>query len=159
MPRAPKAKPQDNIENALPEKLDSSLNNLVGYVMRRVQMKITQHLNMRLEEHDIRPAQFTALSVIEKTPGLMQTDLARALGIEPPQAVLMINKLEERGLATRVRSLPDKRAYGLFLSKAGEQLLTRLRDVVIQSDIEATATLSSVEREQMLLLLNKLYQD
>jgi len=159
MPRSPKVTPFDPIDVAATGKLDSSLNNLVGYVMRRVQMKITQHLNGQLEGHGIRPAQFTALSVIEQSPGLMQTDLAKALAIEPPQAVLMVNKLEERGLAMRVRSLPDKRAYGLFLSKAGEQMLKQLTAIVIQSDIDATATLSSEERDQLLVLLNKLYHD
>ena len=155
MPRQPKATPpQDQ-----PEKLDSALNNLVGYVMRRVQMQLTQHLSSRLEEHDIRPAQFTALSIIEQSPGLMQADLAKALAIEPPQAVLMVNKLESRGLAMRIRSNPDKRSYGLFLSKAGEQLLKQLKDLAVQSDRDSTAALSDAEREQLLALLNKLYRD
>ncbi|MBK5516254.1 MarR family winged helix-turn-helix transcriptional regulator [Pseudomonas sp. TH10] len=144
-------------EPALPEKLDSSLNNLVGYMMRRVQMKITQDLSNSLEEHDIRPVQFTALTIIDQSPGLMQADLAKALAIEPPQAVLMVNKLEARSLAMRVRSNPDKRSYGLFLSKAGEQLLKKLREVAMQSDINATAALTSDEREVLLTLLNKLY--
>lgn len=144
---------------ALPERLDSSLNNLVGYVMRRVQMKITQDLTNRLEEHDIRPAQFTALTIIEQSPGLMQADLAKTLAIEPPQAVLMVNKLEARGLAMRIRSNPDKRSYGLFLSKTGEQLLKHLRDVAMQSDMNSTSVLTSDEREQLLTLLNKLYSD
>lgn len=145
-------------ESETPAALDGSLHNLVGYVMRRAQMKLTQHLSSRLEEHDIRPAQFTALSIIEQSPGLMQSELARALAIEPPQAVLMVNKLEERGLAMRIRSNPDKRSYGLFLSKAGEVLLKRLKAVVQQSDLESTSALSSAEREQLLALLGKLYR-
>jgi len=155
MPR--KAKTQ--AAPADPTMLDAALDNLVGYVMRRVQLKIFQHLTTRLEEHAIRPAQFTALSIIEQSPGLMQADLAKALAIEPPQAVLMVNKLEERGLAMRVRSNPDKRSYGLFLSKAGEQLLKTLKDVVVQSDQDATAALSAEEREQLLGLLNRLYRE
>ncbi len=155
MPR--KAKTQ--AAPADPTTLDAALDNLVGYVMRRVQLKISQHLTARLEEHAIRPAQFTALSIIEQSPGLMQADLAKALAIEPPQAVLMVNKLEERGLAMRVRSNPDKRSYGLFLSKAGEQLLKTLKDVVVQSDLDATAALSAQEREQLLGLLNRLYRE
>lgn len=154
MPRQPKTTPPP----ALEEPLDTALNSLVGYVMRRAQMKITQHLTGRLEQHDIRPAQFTALSIIEQSPGLMQADLAKALAIEPPQAVLMINKLESRGLAMRIRSNPDKRSYGLFLSKAGEQLLKQLKEIAAQSDVDSTAALSAVEREQLLALLHKLYR-
>ncbi|MDP3847998.1 MAG: MarR family transcriptional regulator [Pseudomonas sp.] len=145
-------------ESEVASVLDSSLHNLVGYVLRRAQMKLFQHLATRLEAHDIRPAHFTALTIIEQSPGLMQAELARALAIEPPQAVLMINKLEERGLAMRVRSNPDKRSYGLFLSKAGEVLLKQLKDVVQQSDLESTSALSAAEREQLLLLLGKLYR-
>jgi DNA-binding MarR family transcriptional regulator len=51
---------------------------------------------------DLRPAQFSALAIIEQNPGLMQADLARALAIEPPQVVLL-NKLESRALAVRMR--------------------------------------------------------
>ncbi|MGY4532360.1 DNA-binding MarR family transcriptional regulator [Pseudomonas sp. TE3786] len=155
MPRKPKAQ----VPAAEPALLDSALENLVGYVMRRVQLKISQHLSARLESHGIRPAQFTALTIIEQAPGLMQADLAKALAIEPPQAVLMVNKLEERGLAMRVRSNPDKRSYGLFLSKAGEQLLKTLKDVVVQSDLDATAALDADERQQLLSLLNRLYRE
>ncbi|MEO4045924.1 MarR family transcriptional regulator [Pseudomonas sp. CAU 1711] len=154
MPRKPKDSPAPLAQ----EPLDSALDNLVGYVMRRAQMKLMQHLTTRLEAHDIRPAQFTALSIIEQSPGLMQADLAKALAIEPPQAVLMINKLESRGLAMRVRSNPDKRSYGLFLSKAGEQLLKQLKEVAAQSDLDSTAALSDAEREQLLGLLHKLYR-
>ncbi|MGY2399991.1 MarR family winged helix-turn-helix transcriptional regulator [Pseudomonas sp. SDO5271_S396] len=140
------------------ESLDGALNNLVGYVMRRAQMKITQNLSSQLEEYDIRPAQFTALNIIEQSPGLMQADLAKALAVEPPQAVLMINKLESRGLAMRIRSNSDKRSYGLFLSKTGEHLLRQLKEVALQSDLESTAVLSTEEREQLLTLLHKLYR-
>ncbi|MBC9251694.1 MarR family transcriptional regulator [Pseudomonas alcaligenes] len=154
MPRKPKPLPAPPAT----EPLDSALNNLVGYVMRRVQMTLTQHLSQRLEEHDIRPAQFTALSIIEQSPGLMQADLAKALAIEPPQAVLMINKLESRGLAMRIRSNPDKRSYGLFLSKSGEQLLRQLKEIAAQSDLDSTAALAPEEREQLLALLHKLYR-
>lgn len=146
-------------ESEVASVLDSSLHNLVGYVLRRAQMKLFQHLAARLEAHDIRPAQFTALTIIEQSPGLMQAELARALAIEPPQAVLMVNKLEERGLAMRIRSNPDKRSYGLFLSKAGEVLLKQLKAVVQQSDLESTSALSSAEREQLLALLGKLYRE
>jgi DNA-binding MarR family transcriptional regulator len=145
-------------ESEVASVLDSSLHNLVGYMLRRAQMKLSQHLNTRLEAHDLRPAHFTALTIIEQSPGLMQAELARALAIEPPQAVLMVNKLEERGLAMRVRSNPDKRSYGLFLSKAGEALLKQLKAVVQQSDRESTASLTDAEREQLLQLLAKLYQ-
>jgi DNA-binding MarR family transcriptional regulator len=141
-----------------PGALDGALDQHVGYLLRRVQLHVFQQLANQLEAFDLRPAQFTALTIIEQNPGLMQADLSRALAIEPPQAVLMVNKLEQLGLAVRVRCHPDKRSYGLFLSKAGEIQLKQLKAIAMASDQAATAALSSQEREQLLYLLDKLYR-
>lgn len=134
---------------------DKWLNSLVGYALRRAQLKVFQHLVTCLAEHDLRPAQFTAMVIIESEPGLMQADLARQLAIEPPQLVALLNKLETRGLARRVRGTQDKRAYGLFLTDAGLALLQQLKAIAVASDDAATAALDDGERAQLLKLLRK----
>lgn len=139
--------------------LDAALDDLIGYALRRAQLKLFQNLIARLALHDLRPAQFSALAIIDQNPGLMQADLARALAIEPPQVVPLLNKLEERALAVRVRCKPDKRSYGIFLSKTGETLLKEVKQIAAQSDLDATAALDDAEREQLLRLLRKIYQD
>ncbi|MDR3562901.1 MAG: MarR family transcriptional regulator [Negativicutes bacterium] len=136
---------------------DIVLDDLIGYALRRAQIQVFQHLVEQLNEFDLRPAQFSALAIIDQNPGPTQTELARILAIEPPQVLPIVNKLEERGLALRVRCKPDKRSYGLFLSKAGEALLKRLKQVAAQSDIDASANLNAEEREQLLRLLQKVY--
>jgi len=142
-----------------PDTLETGvLDDLIGYALRRAQIQVFQHLVEKLNAYDLRPAQFSALAIIARNPGPTQAELAKALAIEPPQVVPMVNKLEERGLALRVRCKPDKRSYGLFLSKAGEALLKELQDVAASSDQEATANLSTEERGQLLVLLRKVYQ-
>ncbi|AAO56438.1 MarR family transcriptional regulator [Pseudomonas syringae pv. tomato] len=137
---------------------DSALDDLIGYAMRRAQLKLFQNLIGRLSAHDLRPAQFSALAIIEQTPGLMQADLAKALAIEPPQVVPLLNKLEERALAVRVRCKPDKRSYGIFLSKTGETLLRELKQIAVDSDLDSTSALDNQERNDLLRLLKKVYQ-
>jgi DNA-binding MarR family transcriptional regulator len=139
--------------------LDGALDELIGYALRRAQLKLFQNLISQLSTHDLRPAQFSALAIIEQNPGLMQADLAKALAIEPPQVVPLLNKLEERALAVRVRCKPDKRSYGIFLSKSGETLLKELKQIATQSDLDATSALDSEERETLLRLLKKVYQE
>ncbi|RMP29895.1 Transcriptional regulator, MarR family [Pseudomonas amygdali pv. sesami] len=143
-------------EAALPT--DSALDDLIGYAMRRAQLKLFQNLIGRLSAHDLRPAQFSALAIIEQNPGLMQADLAKALAIEPPQVVPLLNKLEERALAVRVRCKPDKRSYGIFLSKSGETLLRELKQIAADSDLDSTSALDNQERQDLLRLLKKVYQ-
>jgi len=149
MDTSPTAEPR---ADALP---DNWLDTLVGYALRRAQLQVFQHLVGKLAEHDLRPAQFTAMVIIEREPGLMQADLARQLAIEPPQLVPLLNKLESRGLAQRVRGVQDKRAYGVFLTKAGTALLGQLKAIAVASDEEATSALDEDERAQLLHLLHK----
>lgn len=153
----PPERPAASGDNPAP--LDAALDDLIGYAMRRAQLKLFQNLIGRLSAHDLRPAQFSALAIINQNPGLMQTDLARALAIEPPQVVPLLNKLESRALAVRVRCKPDKRSYGIFLSKAGEALLKELTQIAAESDKDATAALDNQERDELLRLLKKIYRD
>lgn len=151
-PRATEAEPP-----AAPA-VDSPLDDYLGYALRRAQLATFQRLVDDLAAFDIRPAQFSALAIIDSNPGLMQADLARALSIEPPQLVPLLNRLESRGLAVRVRCKPDKRSYGLFLSKAGESLLKELKEVARDSDRQVTAALSDEQCAQLLSLLQKIYR-
>ena len=145
--------------DALGAEADSTgLDNLIGYALRRAQIKVFQHFVEQLAEYDLRPAQFSALAIIAQNPGPTQTELAKALAIEPPQVVQMVNKLEKAGLALRIRSKADKRSYGLYLSKAGEKLLARLQEVAASSDEASTASLDNVERAELLRLLQKVYR-
>jgi len=52
------------------------LGDSVGYLMRRAQVAIFQRFFELFAEFDIRPAQYSILTVIERNPGLSQTRLA-----------------------------------------------------------------------------------
>lgn len=135
------------------------LDKLIGYALRRAQMQVFQGVVDAFAPYDLRPAQFTALAIMEQQPGIMQTELARALAIEPPQAVLLLNKLEQRGLALRIRSQTDRRSYGIYLSKQGEILLQKLKEVAHQNDLQSTTALTDAERDLLLQLLKKICRE
>ncbi|NVK41113.1 MAG: MarR family transcriptional regulator [Oceanospirillaceae bacterium] len=138
---------------------DSILDDLVGYALKRAHVHLNKSLASKLAEYDLRPSQFTAMLIIDENPGLMQADIGVQLLIEPPQVVTLVNRLEKLGLAMRVRCKPDKRSYGIFLSKQGEQTLRQLRLEVRALDAAGTARLSESERTELLRLLKKVYRD
>ncbi|WP_020681590.1 MarR family winged helix-turn-helix transcriptional regulator [Marinobacterium rhizophilum] len=137
---------------------DSLLDNLIGYALKRAHVHLNKNLVSKLGEYELRPSQFAAMVIIKQNPGLMQAELGAQLSIEPPQVVTLINKLENLGLAMRVRCKPDKRSYGVFLSKAGERLLEQLKVAAKAIDIGGTVNLSENERAELLRLLRKIYQ-
>ncbi|SFI18060.1 MarR family winged helix-turn-helix transcriptional regulator [Modicisalibacter xianhensis] len=158
--------PSDNdtsIRQASLEEVDTGpvdgliLEERLGYALRRAQLKVFKHFDDAMREHDIRPAQFSSLVVIEGYPGVTQSSLAQTLAIDPPRVVNLVNSLEERGLAMRVRCKRDRRSHGIFLTKQGEALVDKLKELSRQSDLAATQALSEIERRQLLMLLRKIY--
>ena len=56
---------------------------------------------------DIKPAQYSILTIIERNPGLKQAQVCDALGIKRTNFVAMIDELERRGLVRRAESPGD----------------------------------------------------
>src|SRR5277367_5335571 len=72
---------------------------LVGYTLRRAQLAVFQDFVETMAALDVRPAQFSVLLLIERNPGVNQTQISEALGIKTANLAVMLNTLEARGFA------------------------------------------------------------
>ena len=102
------------------------LEQRIGYALRRAQVAVFHDFFDAFSKHDLRPAQYSVLTIIEHNPGLPQGRVAEALGIQKTNFVAMIGALEARGLVRREPSKQDRRAHGLFLTREGEKLMVKL---------------------------------
>ena len=102
-----------------------ALAQMTGYALRRAQIAVFEDFNHTLAETGLRPAQFSVLLMLHQTPGLTQSAVAAALGIQRANFVTLINDLERAGLAERAASLTDKRSHALHLTPKGQATLTR----------------------------------
>lgn len=100
-----------------------NLSNHIGYLLRRAQVAVFQDFVRTLGKLDIRPSQFGILSVIEANPGLKQSQVSSALGMQRTNFVIVFDELERRGLAERVSIASDRRSYALHLTDAGRTLM------------------------------------
>src|SRR6476469_9309142 len=87
------------------------LNQRIGYALRRAQLAVFNDFFDAFSEMDIKPAQYSALTIIENNPGLPQGRVAEALGIQKTNFVVMIAGFERRGLVMREPSKQDRRIY------------------------------------------------
>ncbi|CAA7626760.1 MarR family transcriptional regulator [Candidatus Terasakiella magnetica] len=135
------------------------LDDIVGYRLRRAQVVVYQDYLRTVGSQDIRPSQFAALTIIASNPGLSQTALATTMGIDRSGAVILIDALEDKGLAMRVPSPVDRRTHAIMLTAQGQATLVRLKELVTEHDRRVTAMLSEDERVQLNTLLLRLYQE
>ncbi len=130
------------------------LPGLSGFVLRLAQLSVFGDFITACGRFDIRPAQYSVLTVIENNPGINQTELSSALAIKRANLVGLINDLERRGLAQRRRAARDLRAFGMFLTDRGAALMPEVHAVVRAHDRRVTRRLGRGGREQLLALLN-----
>src|SRR3954465_10860649 len=87
------------------------LSELLGYVLKRAQLRVFEDFLRCVAPLQLTPAQFSVLLLLDKNPGRNQTEIANTLGILRPNFVAMLDALESRDLCVRMRSTNDRRSH------------------------------------------------
>lgn len=140
------------------EKIDTSyLETLLGYNARRAALVIIELFLKRMAVYDLRPVDFSVLSLITHNPGISSRQLCSALNILPPNLVGMINTLEKRELILRKPHPSDGRVVGLHLSDVGSKLMKNAEQTAKELEDDASSKLTATERKTLMRLLQKIY--
>lgn len=132
------------------------LTDLLGYSLRRAQIRIYQDFLDVMDPWSITPPRFSAMTLVRHNASLKLTELARAMGIARSGAVEVVNSLEKLGYVRRCDSPTDRRAFALALTAQGEEVLDRVTALIREHDARVSARLSAEERVQLRELLDKL---
>lgn len=131
------------------------LGSLVGYHLRRAQARVFDDFMRTMAGDGITPAQIGVLAIIDANPGLNQSALARALGIERSTMVGVIDTLEGRLLLRREEAV-DKRSHALRLSQEGETLLRAVEPKIRSHERRLLRNLDAQETRTLVSLLKRL---
>jgi len=129
------------------------LPGLLGYRLRLAQQAVFRDFAASVPE--LSPGRVGILLLIDANPGVNQSRLAQAVGLDRSTLVGVLDALEERGLIERRRGA-DRRTNGLWLTQAGRVLVARLKRRIEQHESRVAARLTAAERTQLLTLLEKL---
>lgn len=104
------------------------------YLIKQVELAVRSHLDEAVAGHGITSLQYTALTVLERHPGMTSSELARNSFVRPQTMAQMVTYLVERGLVRREPDARSRRQLLVFLAAEGQALLDELREPV--RDIE-----------------------
>jgi DNA-binding MarR family transcriptional regulator len=140
------------------ETIDTSyLESLAGYNARRATLILVEAFLREMAVFDLRPTEFSVLSLIAHNPGITSRQLCNALNIQPPNLVGMVNAMEKRELVMRQPHPRDGRALGLHLTPAGKKMMRNAEQTAARAEQTASAHLSAAERTTLMHLLKKIY--
>ena len=105
------------------------------YLLKQVELAVRQALDEVVATADLTTLQYTALTVLERHPGITSAELARNSFVRAQTMAEMVTYLLNRELVTREQDRNNRRQYLLSLSGKGQQVLDDLHDAV--ADIES----------------------
>lgn len=156
LPRARDREPGDEaVENAALQL--GELAELLGYSLKRAQLKVFEDFLRCVEPLQLTPAQFSVLLLLDRNPGRNQTEIANTLGILRPNFVSMLDALESRDLCARMRSTNDRRSHILVLTDKGRAVLARAKKLVASKhEARLNELLGPENRVALLEMLSKI---
>jgi DNA-binding MarR family transcriptional regulator len=132
-----------------------ALSRRAGFLL--VQLGTHRHRRFaeRLAPMGLHPRHFGMLSQLAVNEGQSQQALSNALGIHRSAVVALVDDLEQRGLAERRRDPVDRRAYTLYLTPSGRELLAELEPIADDDEAELLTSLDPSERSQLISMLRR----
>ena len=132
------------------------LDELLGFSLRRAQLAMAGAFGKATRGVDVTPPRLTALIIVGANPGISQTALGEALGIARSGAMLLTDWAQARGFIERRPHPGDGRAWGLHLTRGGEQFVQKTKRRVLEHDMRISSCLAPGERRELMRLLDKL---
>jgi|GEM_PF-1989360 len=133
------------------------LAGILGYQLDMARCAALRSLNRQLAQSALRPADTTALLLVQERPGCDQTTLGRALAGNRSIGMKVASRLEGRGLLTRGAGR-DRRSRGLFITSEGERALAAVLARHERAEAQLAIHLEPGEQDLLLRLLSKVQQ-
>ena len=128
----------------------------VGFLLRRVQQRVTSLFQQRMKEFDLTPTQFASLCKMAELDEISQNHLGRLVNLDPATNQGVVRRLMKRGLIARRDDPNDRRRSLLRITDEGKSLLSQCLPIASRVSPAILKPLSVEEREQLVDMLKRL---
>jgi DNA-binding MarR family transcriptional regulator len=114
----------------------ADLRSSSGYLLARLGAESRRRWARMLADHGLTPHHFGILMTLDHLGVAHQRRLSQLVGIDPRNAVPLLDLLQQRGLIERTGDPADRRRRAIALTPAGQKMLKELRQAA--DAVEAT---------------------
>lgn len=132
-----------------------ALNASPSHLLHRAQQAAADRFSEAVGPAGLTLRQFAVLAAAAESPGLSQTDLVRATGVDRSTLAEMVTRMVTRGLLERARSTTDARANAVSVSGEGRAALEAAIPQVIAVDAAVMDLLPRNRRDGFVELLTR----
>ncbi|WP_232492033.1 MarR family winged helix-turn-helix transcriptional regulator [Novosphingobium kaempferiae] len=128
----------------------------VGTVLAQVARLMRRSFDERAREIGVTRPQWQVLSVLRRHPGIKQAELAEILEVEPITAGRMIDRMQDGGMVERRADPADRRAWRLYLTARGDEMIERLQPLAEETSEAALAGIDDADKAHMMRTLDRM---
>ncbi|HEY0813215.1 MAG TPA: MarR family winged helix-turn-helix transcriptional regulator [Pseudonocardia sp.] len=123
-----------------------SIDSEITWLLHRAAQRMRGATGDVAEQHGLALRDYIVLSALDKTPGLTQSDLGKALGLDKSTLMSQLDRLERMGLVVRHSAPGDRRLRIPVITAAGEALRATVADAC--TSVEASV-LNTFRQDQV----------
>lgn len=131
----------------------------VGTVLAQVARLMRRAFDERAREIGVTRPQWQVLSVLLRHEGIKQGGLGEILEVEPITAGRMIDRMQDAKLVERKTDPADRRAWRLFLTPRGREIIDRLQPLAMETTEEALKGISEEDQADLLRTLDTMLEN
>jgi DNA-binding MarR family transcriptional regulator len=124
------------------------------YLVKRLELAVRAAMDDIVGELGVTVPQYTALSVLERHPGMSSAQLARRSFVSRQAGGEMLASLERKGLVRRAPDTGNRRVLRISLTRAGRTLLAACDAAMDDLEDRMLLRLSDAERQRLRALLD-----
>lgn len=149
----------DNYPDSMDENEMYKLDDSLGFIINKTALRIKCELGRSLKKYDLTTEQWVLLHRLWETEGLLQKELAEHIMKDQPNTTRILDKLEQKSLLRRESSATDRRAYMVYLTDVGRDLVEAIYPIVRQVKKKECRGISEEEIELLKSLLNRVWKN
>lgn len=133
-----------------------SLKGLLGFQLRQASFLFSHLYQEHLNSLGLSPLEFSILEVVQMNTGVTAQQICNELHLRAPNAVKLIQALNEQDLIKRQPHPYDRRAFGIELTSKGRQLTTQALEHLSQLEKIGLKGLSERQKTALLRQLDRI---
>lgn len=124
--------------------------------LRKVIRAIDLHSKHLNKTSGLTSPQLLIMLEIDKVSGINSSQVAKNVNLSAATVTNILDRLENKGLVSRVRSTQDKRRVSLYLTEDGKALLLNAPQALQEHFIDKFSNLAQWEQSQLLSSMERL---
>lgn len=137
----------------------SSPQQFLGFLLGSTHRRISNAFARALKPYDITPEQWSVLLMIVDREGINQKEVAASTAKDQPTTARIVELLQKKGFITKSMSPSDRRAFLLFATQEGHELIEQTIQLEQQTVEAAVAGLTPSQIEELRSMLEMIYHN